>query len=528
MRISLKTYLLFLITITAVFFIFSLYLRPPHIDDTWIGEHAYWLAESGVVKSELMRGVTLQEERLVVHHKLLVYQGAALISIFGFSLYTLKSVSLIYFVIFLLVFFIFIKKKYFNHIESLFAILLIISNALCFEYAFIFRPEIPLMTLGFLSFIFLMRALDKNGSGYWNLFTAGLIAGLSVSMHLNGLIFLVSGFLLLIWNRKFTYGIIFAASSLPTIFIYFIDMLSISRLQLWYYQMFSSPSVDSANLFSGTFEFIFNRIIKTLMLFVHSPREISFSVLMISIIALTYKHLRLHRNLLRYTFLLIISLAFLAAHTSSKYMLLYFPYLVIIGTLALRHIYNSTSALTYSISGIRRKVAVKAITLIVSLYLVTQMIYQAEISFKKFDKAEHHNLIARYIDGPTAGLNIVAPMNYLFDEIESFNRIQSDLCYGEMSKADGTIYQEGFLELAESYGNDYLFLRSRYIKHFGIDLMTDDEIRNNHFDVILRTNDLAILKRNITGGDALYAEITNKSSQMNLSRLRNIITASTK
>jgi hypothetical protein len=475
-----------------------------------------------------MRGVTLQEERLVVHHKLLVYQGAALINIFGFSLYSLKSVSLIYFVIFLFVFFIFIRNKYFNDIEILFAILLVISNALCFEYAFIFRPEIPLMTLGFLSFIFLFRALDEKVNVYWNLFAAGLVTGLSVSTHLNGLIFLVSGFLLLIWNRKYTYGIIFAASSLPTIFIYFIDMLSISRLQLWYYQMFSSPSIDSANLFSGTVEFIFNRIIKTLMLFVHSPREISFSVFMISIIALAYKHLKLHKNLLRYTFLLIISLAFLAAHTSSKYMLLYFPYLVIIGTLALRHIYNSNSVLMYSISGNGRKALVKMISVITSLYLVTQIVIAAEISFKKFDKAEHHNLIARYIDGPTHGLNIVAPMNYVFDEIESFNRIQSDLCYGEMSKADSSIYQEGFLGLVESYGNDYLFLRSRYIKHFGIDLMTDNEIRNNHYEVILRTNDLAILKRNNTVRDVLYAEITNESSQMNLSRLRNIITASTK
>ena len=85
MNIFNKTYFLLLfISLIGLLLILSLYQRSPHVDDAWIGEHAYWLSETGIAKSELMRGATMQEQQLVVHHKFLVYQGAAFIKIFGF------------------------------------------------------------------------------------------------------------------------------------------------------------------------------------------------------------------------------------------------------------------------------------------------------------------------------------------------------------------------------------------------------------------------------------------------------------
>jgi hypothetical protein len=495
MRTDIKSYLLFFIILTGLLFIFSLYHRQPHIDDAWIGEHAYWLEKDGIAKSELMHGVTLQEERLVVHHKFLVYQGAVLISLFGFSLYTLKSLSLIYFIFFLFIFYYYTYKKLLNRNEFLFAVLLILSNAFFFEYAFVYRPEIPVMTLGFLSYIFIEKALNKNIYAGWYVALAGFLSGLSISTHLNGIIFLIAGFILLLWNRKLIFGVIFAASSLPSLFIYFADMLSVDKLHLWYFQMFSSPSVDSSNILTDTLPFLFNRILKTLMLFLHSPKEISFSILMISIILLSFKHLKQFSNLLRYTFLLVVLLAFLAVHTSSKYMLLYMPYLVIIGTMALRFIYDDKKALLFCHSEKRRKTARLIVTWIIPIYFSIQMVYNVMMTYDKFDKSIHHELISHYVKDPAADLHIVAPMIYIFDEIKTFGRIQSDLCYVELSKADSLVYQRGFLKLADSFDTDYLFLRKRYIAHFGIDLMTDDEIFNNQYEVLLRSEDLIILKK---------------------------------
>jgi len=495
MNIFNKTYFLLLfISLIGLLFTFSLYQRAPHIDDAWIGEHAYWVSETGLARSELMRGVNMQEQQLVVHHKLLVYQGAAFIKIFGFSLYTLKSVSLVYFILFLLAFFHFFNKRILSYNETLFGILLLMTNAIFFEYSFVYRPEIPIMTLGFFSYILLDNAINKSGSGQWCIIGSGLIAGLSFSTHLNGVIFLVSGFMLLLWNRKYLYSIIFVASSIPTVFIYFIDMLSVSKFQLWYQQMFNSPSIDS-NVFTGTISDIFSRILKTLMLFLHSPKEISFTLFILSTYLLTYKHLKQHKNLLRYSILLMLTLALFAVHTSSKYLLLYMPYLFIISILSIRYIFDQAKSLTFFNSISNRRAVIKIISAIVLIYLAIQVIYDTRISFDKFDSNKHHILIEQYVKGQTDSLNIIAPMVFIFNEIASFNRIQSDMCYGEFSKSDSSIYKEGFLRLVGFYENDYIFLRNRYIKHFGINEMTDEEVIKCKYMVLLRTEDNVILRK---------------------------------
>ena len=495
MNIFNKTYFsLLFIFLIGLLFILSLYQRSPHVDDAWIGEHAYWLSETGIAKSELMRGVTMQEQQLVVHHKFLVYQGAAFIKIFGFSLYTLKSVSLLYFFLFLFAFYFFLNRRVLSFNETMFTILLVISNALFFEYSFVYRPEIPIMTLGFISYLLLDIAINKKKFGQWYIIGSGLIAGLSISTHLNGVIFLISGFLLLLWNRKYLYSVLFAASSIPTVFIYFIDMLSVSKLQLWYYQLFSSPSIDS-NVFSGVISHMFFRILKIQMVFLHSPKEISFTLLILLTYLLAYKHLKQHKNLLRYTILLIITLAILAVHSSSKYFILFMPYLFMISTLSIRYIFDQTKPLTFCNSFSHRKIAIRIISAVVLIYLAIQITYDTQISFNKFDSKKHQILIKQYVKGQTKSLNIIAPMIYIFNEIESFHRIQSDFCYIELSKMDSSIYKEGFLKLAYFYENDYIFLQKRYIKDFGILKMTNEEVLRNNYMVLLRNEDMVILKK---------------------------------
>jgi hypothetical protein len=486
--------LILLISFCGLLFIFSIYHRAPHIDDAWIGEHAYWVSETGAAKSELMRGVTMQEQSLVVHHKFLVYQGAALIKMFGFSLYTLKSLSLIYFLLFLFAFFHYLNKKVLSYRETLLAILFVISNALFFEYAFVYRPEIPLMTLGLFSYILLDKAINKKEPAYLIVMGSGLLAGLGFSTHLNGVIFLVSGFFLLIWNRKYKYSMVFALASIPTVFIYFIDMLSMDKLQLWYVQMFSSPSIDSF-IFSGSVSNFILRILKTLNLFFHSPKEISFTVLIITTYLLAYKHLKQHKNHIRYAFLLFVSLALLAVHTSSKYLLLYMPYLILLCILSIRYIFDPTRSLIFCHSLQNKKLAGKLISAVIVLYLMIQVYYDVRISFDKFDRKENDALIKQYVTGKTEDLNMIAPMIFIFNQIESFNRIQSDLCYVELRKADSSIYKEGFLRLAFSYENDYIFLPKRNMIHFGIDKMTDEEVLKNNYMVLLRKENMVILKK---------------------------------
>ncbi|RLD48145.1 MAG: hypothetical protein DRI88_04135, partial [Bacteroidetes bacterium] len=122
----------------VLFFVYSLWRRVPDIDDAWIGIDAYTLAKDGYAHTELMKGINQQEDLFVVHHKLLNLQGALFIKVFGFSLYTLKSVSLLYALIFIILFYFYTRrwKKLFNKDDLLFAFILLLSFPWFFKYSF--------------------------------------------------------------------------------------------------------------------------------------------------------------------------------------------------------------------------------------------------------------------------------------------------------------------------------------------------------------------------------------------------------
>ena len=187
-------------------YIYGLWDRIPDIDDAWIGEYAYWLEKDGYAHSELMRGVNLQETKFVVHHKLFSLHGALFIKLFGFSVYTLKSVTLLYFVFFIVCFILYTRKwkRLFNKNDLLFSLILIFSFPYIFKFSFIYRPEIMMMTYGFVGFILLEKYLQAGERKFWPLFLSGMLFGLTIATHLNGLILVASAFILILWNKRYT------------------------------------------------------------------------------------------------------------------------------------------------------------------------------------------------------------------------------------------------------------------------------------------------------------------------------------
>ncbi len=477
-----------------VLYIYSLVGRSPHVDDAWLGDHAYWLAKTGVAKSELMHGITMQEEKIVVHHKLHAYLGAAMISAFGFSLTTLKSISLISFLTFLLIFYGYSYRKILAPKEFFAAISILFANALIFNLSYVYRPEILVMTFGFVSYIFLQKFL-KSKSQKYPLILAGLFAGLAVSTHLNGLIFATAGFALLVWNRRFVAGIIFGIATLPTIGIYFLDMLSKADFELWYHQISNSPSVEILDQQSTMGQFFF-RIADEQMRFLHSPVEISFTLLFLLVFIPVFRQFKNHKNLLRYTLLLVISLMVISVHKTSKYLILYMPYFVLIIALALGYITKPGSSFTSIPKYINRQNFKNIVFIVVAGYFLVQTIFNIHLAIEKFDTRYTREIVARYISTQTDSLNIIAPMTSIFNEIEHFNRIQGELCYNELKKSDPTIYKTGFLKKAEEFDIDYIILSKFFVSHFGIDQMDDQEILVANFQLLYKSDDMVILRNN--------------------------------
>lgn len=502
-----------LLLATVLLFFYSLINRPPDVDDAWLGEHAYWQAKLGFVKSELMNGITFQNIRFLCHHKLLTLQGTLFINIFGFSLYALKFISLIYLIIFLILFYFYAFKKIFTPFEFWLSLLLFLSNTLIFKNSFVFRPEIAVMTLGFISYLFIVKVLSNSKYHYFFVMLSGLFAGLCVSTHLNGIVFPIAGVLLLLWNKKYFQSIIFGLSTIPTILIYFYDFTSKYNLDFWLYQLNNTPSHDRISDLPFGMSYLMN-LLNEHMRFFHSPLEISFSVLFIIIFIIAFKHLKTHLNMMRYLFLLVFFIAVLSVHKTSTYMIIYFPYLIILATLSLKYIFTKNNLDTYISSKLYFKKIKYSVCALLLIYLIVNTFLNIQISKEKWTKEENQYLVQTYIKGNTNDYRIIAPMTFIFNEINNFKSIQSELCYSEMQKSDKTIYRKGFLHLTNIYKIDYIILSEHFIKKFKMDSISNIEIAVCNFQVLLKRKDLIILKKLISTTHSQHF-LNNSHSRVN-------------
>jgi hypothetical protein len=487
------SFLLPLLIALILLFLYSMIGRMADADDAWIGEYAYWFARDGYVHSELMRGITMQETNFVVHHKLFNFNGALFIKTFGFSLHSLKAVNLMYFIIFmvLLGFYTLKWKKIFNKNDFLFALIILFAFPWIFKFAYLYRPELMLMTLGFVGFMLLEKYLDTKEEKWGSLFLAGIFFGLSVVGHLNGLILAISGFLLLLVNRKFSAVFIYGSGVLIAGSIYFYDLTDAASITLWKHQFFESPSLDS--LYEGPvwLKPIVN-LLNEHMRYFHNFKIIVFSVLLITSIITGYKYLvKDHTRLLQFALLVAITTGFIAIHKSRQYFLLNFPYMLLLIVLTLKSI-REGKITTYKI-GKPKQIAV-VFFLLFLVFLTTSTFLNVKLAVQKFSASENRELAKKYAGGMEANMKIVAPMTFIFNEIEHFEQIQGELCYTELQKLDSTIYGKGFLKYANDFDRDLIIVTPRYQQMLGISAYKKgDEFE--HYYVLDKTKDLIVFKR---------------------------------
>lgn len=466
-------------------FVYSLIFRVPHLDDAWISEWAFWQSKLGYAKSELMRGVTRQEWRHVVHHKLLTLQGALAIRLFGFSLPVLKSVSLLYLGAFLWLFYRRLKAMAIQPATVSLVFLLLIANAFIFEYAFVFRPEIPVMTLGFASFLLLEDALRRHAG--WSVLQAsagGLLAGLSMATHLNGVVFFMAGAFLLAVYREWRlipgFTLAFVAGFAP----YAYDIHSLDDVQLALYQLRDSPSVA----LSGEYPFplgIVVRFVKEHERFFHSPKEIALSLLFLTVLATHFTSIRRNSVIGIYLSALVVGLALLSVHKTSKYLLLYMPYLFLL----------LGAGLDAWMDQPRQTRSSRLLLSLLLMYLGVQIFYDGRLAVQKFHPATNRALTLAFMGNRPDTCAIVAPMTFIFNEIERFERIQGGLCYLELQKQHPEIYGVGFLEWTRRYGIDVIVLSTPEAKKLGMYDLDTQACAAAGFEVTGRTPEHLVLRR---------------------------------
>lgn len=482
-----------LIVVNLLLYVYSLWQRQPDVDDAWIGEHAYWLVKNGFVKSDLMYGITSQEIRQIVHHKLFTLNGALFVKTFGFSLLTLKSVSLVWFIGFLILFLVYVKRKLGEEAGWL-ALLLITTNAFIFQYSFVYRPEIMVMTLGFASYIFLEKHFNNSG-GWQYAALSGALAGLAATAHLNGLIFVASGFTILLLRWKLRSMIVFSTFAVLFLGIYFYDFTSEYNFSFWLYQINDSPALHKSQILPSSLLFI-AKLFNEHLRFFHSPKEISLSLLLIFLLVINFRTLKKETLLLQYFTALVVFLSLLAVHTTPKYLLLYMPFIVLTITISFIDIYNQRASssrlkwrLTYS------KTYQWSLGLLTLLF-ATHLFWNFIIATDKFDPGKNRLLAQKYFGTNTQGIKVLAPMTFIFDEMGRFERIQSDLGIAEIQKAGRQFSGNRLLQYADSLKIDYVMITDEYRSKFGMDTLDAGNYGKHGYRIAGAEPGLLILGRN--------------------------------
>lgn len=239
--VKLTVSLIVLICLSAATYIY----RNPTGDDAWFAEQSYWLKETGIVRSNFFTGVLDWDKQLLVSHKLFLAVGAALMALSGNNLVAVQFSGLIFFLIMVLEIGAYVyKREQSRQSFYLLAILILIfSNRLLIKMSFENRPEMMLAALGFGSFLYLNGPQTKP----FRVVLAGILAGLAFLTHLNGAIYSVAGFAMLLYLRDYKSALLFGICTGLVSFCYFIDVfMAPNGLSVWYYQFRHDPATQNA------------------------------------------------------------------------------------------------------------------------------------------------------------------------------------------------------------------------------------------------------------------------------------------
>jgi hypothetical protein len=441
-----------LLLLASIIFIAYQIDNIPRTDDEYLGEQVYWLIHQGKVRSGLGYHDLGYDTYQSLYHKLFIYSSYAVCTVFGWSLYTLHSVSFFYFILFLFIFYFYIKSRYASthHYQFYAVVTLLLYNQDLLYAAGDFRPEIMIMALGFTAYALLEKYLKQNKTG--PLILSALCAGLCMFAHLNGVIFIVAGCLLLLFKKKWKaamlYGTVAAIAFLP----YFFDVLYNANLAYFWHQFTHDPVLNSS--VTHWYDPLL-KIVNEQTRFLFTEKQIILTASLVVVLIFSYKKLkRSHAALLLYTLVLIISLALVCPSKSSKYMVLYLPFLYVILVEGWQHI---------EASGVKPKIYIIriliAIGILVSLFYSGKQIAGNIVNLRSGGIIAEHEVLTSKINGDRKTVNLLAPRLIVFNELEKFNRLQ-DI---EM------IAEENFRNYVSSSDIDYVIFSERDRNYFHLD-----------------------------------------------------------
>lgn len=433
-----NAYIVYIVfTLAIITLIATLLYVDINEDEALLAEHSFRLLTEGNVRSEFFFSMGSGLEFIQLqYHKLFIILGSLFSSIFGNSLYSFRAVTILFSVLF-----VFVYSKYILQSENrLFLYLtlgLLFLQATFITFTMIFRPEIVVMFFGFCSWLFIEKSINEDSK---LTYLGGVFAGLALLTHLNGIIFVIAGFSLLIYRRKYKAIIIFSLASIAVSLLYFWDITNLELLKLWFTQFRNDPTmVEKKSSFALS---LVTNLLSEHKRFLHSGEEISLTLLLVSSIVLSWKFLlKEKKNLLVYLLILVVSLGIIAHGKTVKYQILYFPFIFIIISYAF-----------FVVSKKRRAI----ITTFIALFVLVNMYSSFRNLNYNYSPIELNHRVAGMMEN---GSNVMVRERFFFNDGTDFN-LRSLLAftwkYERYLKQDYTIEQ--FFEFNTESENKYIFV----------------------------------------------------------------------
>ncbi len=435
--------------ISVMVFVASCYNRYVYIDDAWFGEHAYWFAKDGIARAVSIKDYFGWDQHLLVYNKFITIIGAILIKLFGWSATPLRMFTLIILLIFLVFFLQYFrnKKESFNKDEWMIAIFFVLINPLIVLYGFTFRPEILVMTLGFVSYVLLDNYLTKEKKLSF-VAIAGLLSGLAFFTHPNGLIFGMAGAVLLLWFRVYKAMFVFAIFTSVTASLYFYDLWPEGRFNAFLFQMANWPVSHGASYFSnGVGEFfraVFSKLADEHTRFFWSHKVWGISSLFIISLILNFRFIKKHhKQLLVYLFSLILFLNLFGSQIAERFLLLFLPYMIIIIAVAISRLKT------------QKKVFLKGLIVVLfAINIIGLAIVFADTFSRNKNFVEEHERIMSKI--PDVDAQVLVNYAFIFNELENRNLVSYKTFEYHQVRINRKLSQQEFFAKSDSLQIGYI------------------------------------------------------------------------
>ena len=473
--------LVLLLFVFGTVYLFSLYHRFIQSDENWFGEEAYYFVKDGIVKLKSMPVVYHPDQQVFVIHKLFVYLGSVLIGIFGWSLWPLKIFIFFCYALFIFIFNNWLKGSYlnFNFHQRLLTIFILATTPIMIEQTFIFRPEVIMMLLVFMSFVFINKGLKEDS--YYSIALGALFAAVSFLVHLNGNAIVVAGFLYILSLKRFKSLLVYSSVAGIVCLMYFIDIFSITKLHSYFAELRNiSFNVYSKDTSTNSFlVFKLNGLLSEHQRFFWSDRVSVISAFFFISLISVYKDLRKkYPELIWYFVILVICGNLFGSFIAERYVIYYLPFMAIIIAFAIFKVLEQ-----------KAKILPYIFVVLMIAHITAVIIRFNSCIQQNYDHEKVHSEILSHIPKQS---KVLAPWEFIYNGIADYNIVSfKNIEYYHNRLLD----KKELNEVIAKLNTDYIIVSDRFDDYSNVNIEEIRKIGINSYKPIYSDKNYTILKK---------------------------------